>query len=267
MVFLVTIACNNKKKKTIKPENQTSQTDSLSSNEATQGEMITLEKITDFPSYKDVTLTLEEPAKNTLQAGKQHFNFKVKGMKLGEQTKGADKLGIANAEDGQHIHFIIDNKPYMAFYEKDFEQDLAEGTHTLVAFPARSYHMSVKNKDAVVAKKIQVGNAKTDQFKDVDFKKPTLIYSRPKGDYVGASETAAVLLDFYLLNTDLSKDGYKVRAIINDDQEFLIDEWAPYEIKGLPMGENKIKLELIDKDGNTVEGTFNSVERTFNLKK
>lgn len=260
VVATLMVSCKNNQKKNKSDENQAQ--DSLTINDDTQ---ITLTKITGFPAYNDVKLKMEEPADSSVEPGEISFKFDVENMKLGEQTKDAGQNGLANSEDGQHIHFIIDNEPYMAFYEDDFKKKLDKGVHTLVAFPARSYHMSVKNKDAYVAKKLTVGDADNDQFEDVDFSEPTLVYSRPKGTYKG-DDTNSVLLDFYLLNTDLGSNGNKVRATING-QEFILDDWAPYAIEGLPMGKNTVKLELIDKDGNPIKGAFNSTEREFTLEK
>ncbi|MEP2346725.1 MAG: hypothetical protein ABJH96_02975, partial [Algoriphagus sp.] len=110
--------------------------------------------------------------------------------------------------------------------------------------------------------KMVVGNASDDI--NVDFDKPTMIYSRPKGEYTGA-DTENLLLDFFLLNTTLSETGNKVRATING-QEFMITEWAPYVIKGLVKGEVTIQLELLDADGNLIPGDFNDVTRTVTLK-
>jgi hypothetical protein len=94
---------------------------------------------------------------------------------------------------------------------------------------------------------------------------PTLIYSRPKGEYSGKG-TENVLLDFFVLNTTLSEDGPKVKATVNG-KEFIITEWAPHVLRGLPLGEVTINLELIDADGNLIEGPFNSVTRKVTLKK
>ena len=74
-----------------------------------------------------------------------------------------------------------------------------------------------------------------------------------------------MLLDFYLINTEISPDGNKVRATIQD-KKFIIDEWAPYYIEGLSKGEVKIKLELIDKSGNLVDTPFNPSERIVILE-
>jgi hypothetical protein len=68
-----------------------------------------------------------------------------------------------------------------------------------------------------------------------------------------------------LVNTEISSNGNKVKATIMDT-EFIIDEWAPYYIKGLPKGEIKIKLELIDASGNLIDTPFNPSERTVILK-
>lgn len=254
VIGLLFTACKDDKKK--------EETDD--SEEVTTEEKISLTKIEDFVAYDDVTLALEEPSTDNLEPGTVDFKFEVQNMEIGEGTPDEEERGLAYGEEGQHIHFIIDNEPYMAHYSTEFSHELDEGIHTLVAFPARSYHMSVKNDGAVIAKKLTVGNPDQDQYENVDFTKPTLIYSRPKGDYKGESETTKVLLDFFLLNTTLSPNGNRVKATINGE-EFIIDDWAPYAIEGLPLGENTVKLELIDEDDNVIEGDFNQVERTFNL--
>jgi hypothetical protein len=92
---------------------------------------------------------------------------------------------------------------------------------------------------------------------------PTLIYSRPKGSYSG-KDTARILLDFFVLNTTISKNGNKVRVTINNS-EFFVTEWAPYVISGLPMGKTTIELALLDTEGKLLPGPFNSVKRTITL--
>ena len=91
-----------------------------------------------------------------------------------------------------------------------------------------------------------------------------MFYSRPKGVYKGA-DTERVLLDYYLVNTSLAPNGNKVKVTIQGT-EFLIDEWAPYYIEGLPKGEISIKLELIDSKGNLINSPFNPSKRTVVLE-
>ncbi|MEM7382073.1 MAG: hypothetical protein AAF361_12870, partial [Bacteroidota bacterium] len=112
-------------------------------------------------------------------------------------------------------------------------------------------------------KKMTVGPDAEDTM-GLDMEAPTLIYSRPKGEYSGA-DTENLMLDFFVLNTTLSEDGNKVKATINGE-EFMITEWAPHIVKGLPMGEVTVQLELIDGEGNMMPGPFNKVTRTVTLK-
>lgn len=261
LILIFTVSCKNANKK----ENQENQENDEMMEDSTENE-ITLTKVKDFPEYNDVTLDMIDPTQSEIEEGDDiQFKFDVENMELGEQTKDADNKDIANSDDGQHIHFIVDDEPYSAHYEDSFEKDLDEGNHIIVAFPARSYHMGIKNKNAFVAKKLEVGNPSSeDEGDDVDLDDKTLIYSRPKGTYEG-DDTKKVLLDFYLLNDELSSDGDKVKATINDE-EFMIDDWAPYAMEGLPMGENTVKLELVDNNGDKIDGPYNEVERKFTLK-
>ncbi len=225
---------------------------------------ITMERLEGSAQFPASSLTLERPTETNIStAGEVDFAFKVGDYDLGTQTDSPVKSMLANSGKGQHIHFILDNDPYSAHYEPEFKKEISAGTHYLVAFLSRSYHESVKNSNSFVAKKIVVGDAGTDNM-NVDLDKPTLIYSRPKGEYSGA-DTENLLLDFFLLNTTLSENGNKVRATING-KEFMITEWAPQVIKGLPKGEVTVKLELLDASGNLIPGGFNEVTRTVTLK-
>ena len=222
---------------------------------------ITLSKVTGSPEYPDASLQMIEPGDDPLDTGTVSFSFQVGNYELGAQTADAAEKGLANSGKGQHIHLIVDNGPYSAHYEPNFTKEFEEGSYVVLAFLSRSYHESVKNGNAFVVKQITVGNPS--EVEAVDFGAPHMFYSRPKGTYSG-EDTKKVLLDFYLLNTELSADGNKVKATINGS-EFIIDEWTPYQIEGLPIGEATIKLELIDAAGNPIPGPFNTVERKVTL--
>jgi hypothetical protein len=188
------------------------------------------------------------------------FTFDVKNYILGNQTPDASQKRCANSAKGQHIHFIVDNKPYEALYKPEIKTTLAQGPHIILAFLSRSYHQSIKTKTAFAIKQIRSGNTK---LPDYDLTKPMLFYSRPKAFYIGA-DTQNVMLDFYLVNTVLSSKGNRVRATINGNT-FMINDWAPFLIQGLPMGVSKIKLELVNKKGKLIEGAFSSFEREITL--
>ena len=103
-----------------------------------------------------------------------------------------------------------------------------------------------------------------DNDQPYDLSSEFLFYSRPKGVYKGA-DTKKLLLDFYLVNTEISPQGNKVRATVNG-KEFIIDEWVPYYIEGLQIGEVTVKLELINSNGELIDAPFNPVERKVTLE-
>lgn len=223
---------------------------------------ISLAKAPPSPEFPDAVLDLNQVNEQPNDSGvfATHI-FALTNYELGIQTEDADTRGIANSGKGQHIHFIVNNGPYSAHYMNVLNNQFEEGHWTILAFLSRSYHESVKSENAFYVTNMTVGSPAGEP---ADLAAPHLFYSRPKGTYSGA-DTQKVMLDFYLLNTNISPDGNKVRATINGS-EFMIDEWAPYYIEGLPMGTSTIQLELIDADGNAVEGPFNNVTRTITLE-
>ncbi|CAM3410089.1 hypothetical protein POKO110462_01520 [Pontibacter korlensis] len=214
--------------------------------------------------YPESQLRLNTPpAGGVVEPGPVQFSYSLSNYELTRMTPHSNAEHMANSHQGQHIHNIVDNEPYTAHYETEFTKEIGEGEHVILSFLSRSYHESLKHKGAYDLRKITVG--KPTESLEFDESAPHMFYSRPKGEYVGPAETEKVMLDFYLVNTDLSTTGNKVRATINGT-EFILDRWMPYIMEGLPMGENTIKLELIDNNGNVLPGPFNSVERTFTLK-
>ena len=213
---------------------------------------IKISKVEGSPKYEDAELVLNE-----LSSGNElEFSFDVKNYKLGAQTEHEFQYSLANSKKGQHIHLIINNNPYSAHYTNKFKKKLDPDNGVILAFLSRSYHESVKNKNAYIF--TQYGD-----LEKIDLDKQYLFYSRPKGTYTG-QDTKKLLLDFYLVNTTISKNGNKVRATINGE-EFLIDEWSPYYIEGLPKGQVKIKLELINSSGELIDSPFNPSIRTVIL--
>lgn len=222
-----------------------------------------LTSIDDSPKYPEARLRQLEPQNNAnQQAGAVAFNYEVTNFQLTRQTPDADHKEHANSKEGQHIHNILNNEPYTAHYETRFTKDVPEGNHVVLSFLSRSYHESLKHQGAYELVTFSVGRpAESNTF---DRNGQHMFYSRPKGEYEG-NDTRRVMLDFYLINTDLSESGNRVRATINGT-EFMLHHWVPYSIEGLPMGETTIKLELLDGSGNLIPGPYNSVERTVTLK-
>ena len=214
---------------------------------------ITITKVDGSAPYSNSSISL-----NNLKIDDDNFTFSfdVINYELGIQSLKDFDYTLANSNKGQHIHFIVNNGPYSAHYQQNITKELDKGNNVILAFLSRSYHESVKNPNAFIL--TQTGNEK------INLNNEFLFYSRPKGTYKGV-DTEKLLLDFYLVNTNISTDGNKVRATIQDT-EFIIDEWAPYYIEGLPKGEIIVKLELIDSNGNLIDAPFNPSTRTVMLE-
>ncbi|MEX1001952.1 MAG: hypothetical protein WDZ35_07545 [Crocinitomicaceae bacterium] len=225
---------------------------------------ITITPLVNSPTFEKAALSFANISSgDQLKSGKQTIEMNVKDYQLGVQTSDAKEKGLANSAKGQHMHVILNNEPYMAHYDPKVEVDLKEGHYVALAFFSRSYHESVKNPQAYDLIEFKVGNA---EDKRIDLTAPHIFYSRPKGTYSG-EDTKEVLFDFYLVNTKLDEEGNKVRLTINEEAEFIIAKWQAYTLKGLPMGENKFKVELLNEKGEVVQTPFNPMERTVTLKK
>lgn len=231
---------------------------------------------------------------------------KVK-LNLAGDLKGYKPMMDMETKMGNHIHVILDNQPYEAYYNlgQDFElRNVTDGEHTLRVFPSRPWHESYKNNGAFQMIKFTVKNGGADTTKPtttnanqtmanansavatpqptpegkdmpastggaVDKTKPLLTYSRPKGEYKGA-DADAIMIDFWLLNAKLSGDGgeYKVRYSVNGGAPKMLEKWQPIWLSGWANGKHTVKLELLDKDGNVVDnGGYNSTEREITVAK
>lgn len=231
---------------------------------------ITLKDFPPSPDFPDASLGIAnmQVAKQGNDSVKLTVSFDVKNYELKSQTSDAGSKQCANSKEGQHIHFILDNKPYVALYEPKHEVTLPlNSEHYLLSFLSRSYHESVKHKNAAVLAHFRIdGNGRLEKLPDAA--SPMLFYSRPKGDYLG-KDTANVMLDFYPALATLGND-YKVKADISNESNgrhasFTLDKWEPKFIEGLGTGNCSVTLTLVDKDGTPVPGDFSTVTRKFRL--
>lgn len=259
-LLIAATAKTTTEKKECKPKS--SHLTTLSKNGITLTELYSPETFSNAMLKQSFASTTED-----LDSNKIAINYSIENYELGKQTDMAGVKTCANSAKGQHIHNIIDNEPYTAIYDtKATVKAKNDGQHFILSFLSRSYHESIKNKHAYILSTTITGKSRTAaRYARPNLESPMLFYSRPKGEYTGG-ETDAVLLDFYLVNCDLSKTGYTVLAEINGNK-FKLTKWCGYFMEGLPMGENTVKLSLLDIDGKVVNGPYSVSERKFTLKK
>ena len=190
--------CNRKATASSTAENSTEKTAKLltmTKNGITLTELYSPEIFTDATLLQSTTAGKEDLDKNIFG-----LNYTTTNYELGKQTSMTDIKSCANSAKGQHIHCIVDNGPYTAIYESNAKLNaLTDGQHTVLSFLSRSYHESIKNKNAYSLSSVITGMSRyTARYAAPDLSSPMLFYSRPKGEYTGP-ETDAVLLDFYIV--------------------------------------------------------------------
>lgn len=250
--------------------NGNTQSETVKNDSSAQKVAITLKDFPASPEYAHASLGISgmQASKQGADSVKLSVNFDVKNYELKAQTSDAAGKECSNSADGQHIHFILDNKPYVALYEPKYELTLpVNSEHYLLCFLSRSYHESVKSKNAAVLAHFRI-DASGKLEKLPDSKSPMLFYSRPKGNYLG-KDTTNVMLDFYPTLATLGAN-YKVKADISNTSNgrsasFTLDQWAPKFIEGLGTGDCSVTLTLLDKNGTPVSGENTSVTRKFKL--
>jgi hypothetical protein len=110
------------------------------------------------------TLKIVEPVANATVASSA---VKVK-LSLTGDLKGYQPHKDPETQMGNHIHVILDNQPYEAYYNLDQEFELrnvSDGDHTLRVFPSRPWHESYKNEGAFQMVKFTVKNGRADASK------------------------------------------------------------------------------------------------------
>ena len=230
-----------------------------------------VEKIAEVPPPKLITQLNQNFAQTRPQVKiispipDQVINTQEVAVKL--EVKGLDIFKKKELQMGPHLHFFVDDQPYKAIYNVDepiILSDLTPGTHTLRVFASRPWHESFKNRGAYAKTTFHVFTVTEEN--NPSPKQPLLTYSRPQGVY-GAQP---IMLDFYLTDAPLhvvaqeSPDDdiadWRIRVTINGES-FLLDQWQPIYVEGFEKGQNWVKLEFIDENGDLIKNVFNSTVR------
>ncbi len=193
-------------------------------------------------------------------------------LKVSLQLKDLPIFEDARYELGSHLEVILDNQPQLEIYDLNQPlelSDLSPGTHTLRVFASRAWHESFKNEGAYAQTTFHV-LTKSDE-NNPDNNLPILTYNSPQGSY-GAEP---ILLDFYLTNAPLhilAEDNpenpiadWRIRCTINGES-FIIDRWQSLYLKGFDSGQNWVKLEFLDNQGNPVKNVYNSTVKVINYE-
>jgi hypothetical protein len=197
----------------------------------------------------------------TLEETSVTIRFDVDGFPIYKDPE----LGL-----GPHLHVFLDDQPYQAIYDAKQEvtfNNLQPGTHTIRAFASRPWHESFKTPGAFASLTFNVLVPMQENRPEPT--QPLLTYSRPQGEY-GAEP---IMLDYYLtpLRSVLGDEpGFatsspQVRVTINGNS-FVTSEEPPLYLKGFKLGQNWVKLELLDAKGKAIPNAFSESVRIVTLK-
>ena len=247
-LLLVLFSCGNdvSDNETKNPNNDSLNTNAIVSD----GEIKIIEPIDDEEivtiSKNGITLT-EIKSKNnpeaTIEINTKQFNEGLNHL----------SFSVSGVQD-YSISYLANNYSLSQFSSDIFDVELMYGNNVFLAFLTDESNVSIKTNKGCVLKNAVLGAESESLF---DMNQPHLFY------YLPQEETKEAILDFYLVNTSVSKTGNKVKTIING-VEFILNKWAAYKITGDLKFENSVRIQLIDKNGNLIEGPFNdSGERSF----
>lgn len=184
--------------------------------------------------------------------------FNVKNYTLGMPSHHGDSMHLANSSGGQHIHLIIEDKPYQAHYTNKITVEGDLSSKVFLAFLSRSYHLSLKHE---AAHYLHVPANRS----DINPTNSMLFASRPKGAYKG-EDAESILLDFFLINANMPKSGYEVVVKINGETTARLAEWTPYVMTGLTAGDYVLDLELQGKTGEKLGGMYTTASQNFSIQ-
>lgn len=206
--------------------------------------------------------------------------IRLMGFNVGTNSDFERAKEIFNDPEGQSLLIFIDNEHPLEIYKSTIDSldnnnlfydimltrripfYLKEGMHVIRTFPDRSYGESLKGSGCYAAGIFYIGR-RMDNL-DVDLSAPYLTYNEPLETLRYRSDKP-ILLDFYLSNIQLSRDGFKVKVTIDEDIVRSLTDWVPYYIYGLTPGKHTIQLQLIDEKNDQAAGLFNNVTRTITV--
>lgn len=220
---------------------------------------LTVELPTILPPQSSVRLSDCPPASAQPDAQLHHLQYQqgnwsaqVNGFVLGVPDSDEARHPSAISPKGNYLHWNFNNEQHLLTNDANrAERSLPDGKHQVFGFLVRSYHRIIQTPNAFLANEIELKNGKIVQSKAIET--PVLIYGTPHGLYRN-EEGEHIVLDFGLLNTQLSPSGNRVRVVINQQDTFVLNTAKAQYIEGLGVGEHQLQLELLDANQQVIYG-------------
>src|SRR5690606_33184101 len=90
---------------------------------------IKVEPVADSKSFPGASLGISSITSEKVgDSARITVKYDVQNFTLTEHTEDSNAHHMANSKEGQHIHFILNNEPYIALYKPEHSTIVALGT-------------------------------------------------------------------------------------------------------------------------------------------
>jgi hypothetical protein len=234
-----------------KPESTTTEPivlvkeDSTHQNTSKPSSNVSVSKHVFEQGHKEAGLELISPKHmQRVEVGDLHYKFNT------------EKFPFVN---GHSVRLAIEGGVERHIYDSDKKVSIGnKGSYLSVAFLCDKHGISLKGDNTYQLTQLNVG---VDEKREINLDQPMIFLNLPH-----AKEGKFVLIDFFVKNVKIQKGGDRVLVSIDDDTEFYLHEWAPYQIKGLKTGKHHILVELVNAAGVPYEGPYTHDERDLEIQ-
>lgn len=246
-------------------------------------ENLEINPIQPTPFNENVEITIENRA--ALKFGEAIF-IKARSHPIGSNTYSESFEGMRTNPAGVTVLLIINGEyrlsianincnpmeEQLAWFHRecqiqvpsDILQTVQDKEFVINAIALNSYNESIKGRGGMAVKILGYeGCSPRDATLDKALRGPYLLYNQPDGTF---DRGESVLLDFYLSEGTLSKDGNKVELYIDGEKTATLTHWVPYELVNLSPGQHTIKLVLVNIHGVPYPSPFPPQENTIYVK-
>lgn len=204
--------------------------------------------------------------------GVQTFSESLQGMR--RNPNGSTIVVIFNAKDRISITDrdevpMIEKK---AYFEKELSKrlprklkvDFQKGKVMVSIIALNAFNESIKMPGAMAVEVLDYENPPVpNKTFSEKLKMPYIHYIQPLGKF---KYKEPILLDFYLVNTEIAPAGNKVELYVDGRLITRLSRWTPYQLQNLEPGFHKIKLVLVSPDNTPLPLPFTPQEAIIEVK-
>ncbi|MFT6166888.1 MAG: hypothetical protein ACJAV5_001426 [Vicingaceae bacterium] len=181
---------------------------------------------------------------------KKEYALQELSLKSEEVKEAEHKLNLQFKEalpKGYEIHYTINNGPLIISKTAEIELEILEGNNVVLAFLSLANGLRIPNEKAVFLKNYVLGDGQQSNVTETGVH----LFHHLSNQ----ADSSGLFLDFYAKNV-LEGLSYFVRVIV-DQNQFDLPLNKAFLLEGLPKEDQGIRIQLVDGNGDVVDGPFN----------